>query len=103
MNRFCVYVNKNKPSQNNVPYLLNVQADALQKLQTVVCIPLIRQSESTQLSLLNPLIEIDRDHFVAMTQAIAAIPKQQLGKQVKDCNHESHAIVNALDFLLSGF
>jgi toxin CcdB len=102
MSRFCVYVNKNKPTQNNIPYMLDVQADTLQKLQTVVCIPLVAPTSIMPISLLNPKILIDDQPYVLMTQAMSAIARQQLGKQVKDCNPNSYQIVAALDFLLSG-
>jgi toxin CcdB len=99
MARFDVYAHPTKRG-----YLLNIQADALGNLESRVVIPLLPMSELQRpASRLNPLVEIDDEQFVMVTQSMAAVSVKLLRRRVSSLADRSHEIIAAIDLLLHGF
>lgn len=86
-------------------FVLNVQADLLASLATLVVVPLLPIKVMPQpMTRLNPVFKIAGDHFVMLTQALAAVSRQELGVSVGRLGEDRHYdITQALDMLLSGF
>ena len=104
MAQFDVYLNPNPESKKYAPYLLDVQNDLFDPLATRVVIPLLSEkSLRTPLSKLNPEFTIDGKKFYLSTAEIAGIPKTAMGKYVCSLSFHRTSIINALDFLISGF
>ncbi len=101
MAQFDVYCNINPISLEEIPYLLDIQADLLSGLSTRVVVPLTRQSKNIQH--LNPLFEINGEKVVMLTQELSGVDKNILGDKVCSLMGRRSEIIATLDFLVSGF
>jgi len=54
-------------------------------------------------SRLNPILQMEGEPLVMVTQFAAAIPVRELGEKVGSCLLDQDAIGDALDMLISGF
>ncbi|MDH3642995.1 MAG: CcdB family protein [Gammaproteobacteria bacterium] len=103
MAQFDVHRNSNPASRRSIPYLVDVQSDLLESLSTRVVIPLLRQTSSVEaVSRLNPAFEIDGVACVLSTAELAGVLHSNIGAKVGSLNQQRAAIINALDFLITG-
>lgn len=105
MARFNVYVNPDHETVSVIPYLLDVQADLLGALPSVVVIPLAEMTaiEQRPIRRLNPQFEIEQRIVVALVQDLASVPRRLLKTSVTNLSPQRDEILTALDFLFSGF
>ncbi len=105
MPQFTVYQNKNAQTKKLIPYLLDVQTELLDDLQTRVVVPLTLADKSTakQISRLTPLLHVDGESYLMLTPQLAGINKRELGKSVVDLSDSRNEIISAIDFLVTGF
>lgn len=99
MARFTVYRNP-----NDAGYLLDVQTNILDHLNTRMVVPLLPLTSAPQpAKTLNPVFEIAGTAVVMVTQFMAAVPTSLL--KLPEINLESHRneITAALDLLFQGF
>ena len=104
MAQFDVYLNPNPESKKYAPYLLDVQNDLFDSLTTRVVVPLLTEKGiRVPANRLNPEFNIEGKTVYMSTAEIAGIPQSAMGKYV--CSLSSHRtqIINALDFLITGF
>ena len=102
MARFDIY----KYSSKRVPFVLDVQADLLSDLNTVVVLPLVpeEQAQKESAARLKPTIEFDGRNYVLMTTDIGTVPRDTLGSSVTNIEDQHRQeITDALDFLFQGF
>lgn len=85
-------------------YLLDVQANTLDHLNTRVVVP-VRQPEDAPKPArrLNPVFEISGAPFVMVTQFATAVMENDLGEREGNIRHYHDDIVAALDMLFQGF
>ena len=104
MTQFVVYENTNRTMKKAYPYLLDIQSNLLNELQTTVVIPLCPKSitGTAVISKLCPILDIDNKEFVALTQQIAGIDRKVLGKKICDLSNYRSEVIAALDFIISG-
>jgi toxin CcdB len=104
MSQFTVYANKNAKTRKTFPYLVDIQSDLLEGLQTTVVIPLCKASQLQDqiIAKLCPLVEISGEKFVAMSQQLAGIDRSQLGKEITNLAENRSQFIAAIDFLISG-
>ncbi|MDI5892328.1 CcdB family protein [Halomonas rhizosphaerae] len=104
MAQFNAYENRNPASRERYPYLLDIQSDLLEELCTTVVVPLCpaTQAESVRMTYLNPIIEIDGERYIALTQELAGIERKRLGRAVHDLGMNRDRIMAAIDFLMTG-
>lgn len=101
---FDVCRNPNPASAPAVLYLLEVQSDLLESVNTRVVVPLALLSERGQpAKYLNPRFEIEGVQVVMVTEQIAGVPKRALGKEVLSLEVQRDQIMDAMDFLLRGY
>jgi len=102
--RFDVFRNPSTVSAKKMPYLLVVQSDLLQEMETCAVLPLARAqaAKASASERLNPEFEIENMPVVQLTQLIAAVPVSALRKHVANLEPQRDAILRALDFLFSG-
>lgn len=105
MAQFTVYQNLNSSSKKTYPFLIDVQSPLLSTLETRLVIPvsLKLNFEEKTISNLNPIIQINNEIFLVLTQQMAAIPIKNLGFPVCDCSTMRQEIISAIDFLITGF
>jgi len=105
MARFDVYPNPGDHAKTT-PYLLDVQSDLLDDLESRVVIPLRSLQKFPKVNLparLTPIITIDRNQFLLETPKMAAVPKRILRSPVTSLSNAQDEITAALDFLFYGF
>lgn len=104
MAQFAVYRNKNSGSRDAIPFLLNVQHDLLEGLETRVVIPLGRSERLTERAIrtLMPVLEIEGERLVLLTPQLAGIPKSELGPWVAQLDSYRSEVIAALDLLVTG-
>ena len=86
-------------------YLLDCQADILRYLETCFTVPLFPYANAPLplVSRLNPIVVIDGNRYVMMTQYASAIRRQQMGERIAHLADQQDEIMNALDMLLTGY
>jgi len=105
MAQFQIFVNNNKSTKDAYPYLLDVQSQILESLETRLVIPLIVSSamQNKQITRLTPTITIKGIDYLILTSQIAGISKKTLGHSIMDISDRRQEIVSAIDFLISGY
>jgi len=92
------------PGPRGVGYVLNVQASLLDHLGTRVVVPLVpAERTSPPIKELNPVFDIDGEPHVMVTQALAAVPLNELKRARFSLDTHHEAITRALDILLIGY
>ena len=85
-------------------YLLDVQTDFLDALNTRVVVPLrTRQRAPMPAGRLNPILLLGQDEYELVTQFMGAVPRSVLKQPVTNLRSDAVAITLALDLLLQGF
>jgi toxin CcdB len=99
------YKNFNPASKKLYPYLLDVQSNLLELLETRLVIPLSQKTNFADKVIkdLTPLISINGTEYIILTQQMAAIHKKNLGSLVCDCSENRHQILSSIDFLITGY
>jgi toxin CcdB len=99
MARFDVYAN---PDGNG--YLVDVQADLMNHLNSRLVIPLVRSNIApTPIKVLNPIFQIEDAAYLMLTQQMAAVSVQILKRPVLNVNNRRDEVVAAIGLLLQGF
>ena len=101
MAQFDVYHNTNSESNQLFPYLLDIQHDLLSSLKTRVVVPLC--SNQNSITHLNPQFVIENTKVFMSTADMSGIPLSSCGDRVGNLEEKRSEIINALDFLVSGF
>ena len=98
MARFAVYQNPDGG------YLLDVQADLLDHLNTRVVVPLMPIADAPKpAGTLNPVFEVNGVDCVMVTQFMAAVPVTILKDRLASLESQRNEIVSAIDLLMQGF
>ncbi len=84
-------------------YLLDVQADLLDGLNSRMVVPLLPETEAPKpAKRLNPVFTIDGITVVMATQFMAAVPTAELTDKVGSLTHWHDQIKPAIDMLFDG-
>jgi toxin CcdB len=105
MARFDVYANPGSHA-TTTPYLLDVQSDLLDGLDTRVVIPLRSLKAFPKVKLSNrltPTFTIHGEELLLETPKMGAIPQRVLREPVTSLAGERDQITAALDFLFQGY
>jgi len=104
MARFDVYRHPDTGLRKFTPYLLDIQNDYINSVDTRVVLPM-RSAKlfGPPMRDLNPGFEIDGMAVVLDTPAIAAFPAAELRQPVLSLRAQSDAIVSALDTLFGSY
>jgi toxin CcdB len=103
MARYDLYKNPNPETRRAMPYLLDVQADTLDFLESRVVIPLLRiEVAEKPIKGLNPVFEVDGKQLMLATQNIAGTELANLGPVSGSLKEHTFEIVAAMDFLMAG-
>lgn len=85
-------------------FLLDVQSDLLEAMQTRVVVPLLPLDKAPPpASRLNPVFVLAGAEHVMVTQNLAAVPLATLGKPVGSLDPALDEIRSALDMVFVGF
>lgn len=98
MARFDVYA-----GPDGAGYLLDVQADLLDRLNSRVVVPLMPASAApSPAKRLNPVFNIQSEPHVMVTQFLSAVPTAILKSAVTNLVQHDTEITGALDMLTTG-
>jgi toxin CcdB len=99
----CAVYNNTGESSSYAPFLLDVQADMLNSLETRIMVPLVRLAEfGRRAGRLHPVFTVCGEEVVMATHLLAAIRFIGLGRAVDSLTAERNEIIGALDVLLVG-
>jgi len=103
---FDIYPNPGHTKKSDVPYLLEVQSDLLDTLDSRVVVPLRRVDRFDKVALpknLAPVFEIDGLTCFMETPKLAAVPARILKTPVASLANHHAAVTTALDFLFQSY
>ena len=104
MAQFDVYANPNPATKRAIPFLLDIQADLLNNLTTRVVVPLYTVSAMGKAARhLNPRFSVKRITVIMSTAELAGVTISSLGDKVCSLKEHRNEIINAVDFLVTGF
>ncbi|MDO9488591.1 MAG: CcdB family protein [Sphingomonadaceae bacterium] len=90
------------PSGNG--YLVDCQANLLSDFNTRFVVPLLSATETRpRAPRLNPVLDVDGEPHILVTQFAGSIAVRLLGEPVASLIDEDLKINNAIDMLLSGY
>ncbi len=88
------------------PYVVDVQADLLSSLDTRLIVPLLPmqtgKAAPKALTRLNPVVELAGKRYVLLANQIANISASRLRQAVGNIADQRQAIIEAIDFLVTG-
>ena len=100
MARFDAYANPEATERRHTPYLVDVQNDFIDALNTRVVIPLRKESIfGARAKNLNPLLLVGGESVVLDTAALGAVPAIELKKRVANLGDQRALVLEALDAL----
>ncbi len=105
MARFDVYSNPGDGSRTT-PYLLDVQSDLLDLLDSRMVIPMRSLAHFAQVKLptrLTPVLQVNGQDVLLETPKMAAVPLRILKTPLASLVDEQDKIMGALDFLFQGY
>lgn len=104
MAQFSVYRNKNSRTKSDIPFLLNVQSDLLDHLDTRVVVPLAKAKAfaGPPSASLKPIFELGGEKYILLTPLLAGVSKKDLGAETHSLRDKSFEVIAALDVLISG-
>lgn len=105
MARFDVYANPGSQAAST-PFLLDVQSDLLNDLDSRMVIPLrsLQHFPKVKLSTrLTPIFTIEGQEYLLETPKMAAVPQRVLKSPLTSLGPSQDQITAALDFLFQGY
>ena len=105
MARFDVYANPG-PHASTTPYLLDVQSNLLDGLDSRMVVPLRRLAHFPNVKIpsqLMPLVSIEGEGCLLETPKMGAVPLRILKDRVASLGADQARITAALDFLFQGY
>ncbi len=92
------------PRKGNHVLVVDCQADGLRHLPTRFVVPLLDLDRvPSPIGRLNPILDVAGRPMLLATHLAAAVPVSSLGRSIVSLADEHHRIIDALDFLLTGF
>ncbi len=103
MSQFTLYKNENHNSKKTYPYLVDVQNDFFDELNSRVVIPLSPHDtlNQTNAKKLCPIIVVNEKQYVLLTHQMTSMPKKMLKKKVTSLENLRYEILDAIDFLMT--
>ena len=105
MARFDVYPNPGSHA-NITPYLLDVQSELLDGLDSRMVIPMRCLAHFAKVKLptrLTPVLQVNGQDYLLETPKMGAVPQRILKNPVLSLAHVQDQITGALDFLFHGY
>ena len=101
MAQFDVYKNENELTNQKVPYLLDVQNDILDSINTRVVIPLVK--DKNDFKGLTKEFVIKNQKVYLTTSQMGAVHKNELKTKITTLINQKEEIKTSIDFLIYGF
>jgi toxin CcdB len=103
MAQYDIYANPSNSAAAGIPYVVVIQSDLLDALATRLSVPLAVPDASAQVpTALCPVIMVKGKRFHALAHYAAPLPSKLLRRPVDNVAAQAHALVSAIDAVLSG-
>lgn len=103
MAQYDVYVNPSSSAAAGIPYVVVVQSDLLDGLNTRLTVPLAEPVGASQVpTALCPVITVLGQRLHALAHYAAPLPAKALQRPIDNVAAQAHALVSAMDAVLSG-
>jgi len=103
MAQFDVYRNETGYGPS-VPFLIDVQANFFSDIASRIVLPLQRMADVRRpLKHLNPIIELNGEQLVVMTQDLFNTPITGLGEKVGSLDSQRDQLIRTIDYIILGF
>ena len=105
MARFDVYPNPGAHA-STTPYLIDVQSDLLDALDSRMVIPLRSLEHFAKVKLptrLTPIVQVNGKDYLLETPKMGAVPNRVLKNPVSSLSDQQDQLTAALDFLFQGY
>jgi len=104
MAQFDVFKNPSKNSKDYYPYVVDVQNNYINELDTRIVIPLGKASyfEHEIMTKLEVKVAYEDEELILMTPQISSVPKNVLKEAIGSLEHLQQDIIDALDFAITG-
>jgi toxin CcdB len=104
MPQYDVYANPSHSAATGIPYVVVIQSDLLDALSTRLTMPLaVAESATKAPTALCPVITVKGQRLHALAHFAAPLPAKALRRPVDNVAAQAHALVTAIDAVLSGF
>jgi toxin CcdB len=103
MRQFDVIRNPDRSSARARPYLVVLQSDLLQVMETVVVAPLARIKGLTPVKRLTPMVEVSGRSYLVMTHELAAVARSELKAPLSNIAPLREQMTAATDLIFFGF
>ena len=104
MAQLDVYENSDKETSEEIPYLVDIQHDVHQNLNTRMMIPLVCvEAQKAEITKLCPVFTIQGRKVFASIPEMAAYPLSETGNRIANLSSERAVLFDAIDFLMHGF
>jgi toxin CcdB len=102
--QFDVYANKDRDTNKEFPYLLDIQSDTLKKLATRIVVPLTPSSMiKFPVKTLHLGITIKGKKYIALFDELASYSAEELTKPVQNIGDYRAEIFEAMDLIIQGY
>lgn len=103
MAQYDVHRNPSSSASTGIPYVVVIQSDLLDALPTRLVVPLSTGDGLPKMPpALCPLVVVDGQRLYALAHYAAPLPAKSLKRPVANIAVHGHAIVSAIDAVLSG-
>ena len=104
MARYDVYANPDKTEHRHTPYVLDMQNDHIDAVETRIVIPLRdARVHGARLDRIHPLFRIQERDVVLDTPTMATFPRGWLHQPVASLRSEQSLVQDALDALFGAY
>ncbi len=104
MARYDVYTNPDKTEHRHTPFVLDVQNDHIDAVETRIVIPLRdARVHGARLDRIHPLFRIQERDIVLDTPTMATFPRGWLRQPVASLRNEQGLVQDALDALYGAY
>ena len=84
-------------------FVLDCQSDCVDFLETRLVVPLLNPDlVPSAIKGLHPRFKVDGQELLMATHLATAVPRRELAEPVQSLEAQRYAILNALDFLITG-
>ncbi|MBI1250862.1 MAG: hypothetical protein GC189_05260 [Alphaproteobacteria bacterium] len=103
MAQFDIYANPLPSARGTAPYVIQVQADLLPSIQTVIVAPLVRKPDPGANAVLQHAVTVDGEPFVILLQAMSAVRTRSLSQPIGRAIDLRDRLMSAVDLIFLGF
>lgn len=103
MKQFDIYRNPDAVAARRRPYLVVLQSDFLNVVETVAVAPLALLERTKPISRLTPFVDVAGTKHILLVHELAAIPRGTLKRHAGTAAAKRDEILSALDLVFLGF